>query len=143
MSTINGVSIDRLLDIDLFEWERNEVNDPRIVDIESVPDNINISNSNELTTELNEPNNQNETNDSNFNILPNINNQSQPQMESEPIIIQQIAKRKPGRPPKPKNQIQLEAEEQDEPNEILPRRTSKPIQRFDDSNFEKTRNKRN
>jgi len=84
MSTINGVSIDRSLDIDLFERERSEVNDPRIVEIESVSDNININNSNELSTELNEPNNQNETNDSNFNISQNKNNQSQPQMEPEP-----------------------------------------------------------
>ena len=110
-----------------------------------VQESLKSNNSNESTTELNELNNRIESNDSNFNIVQNINNHSQPQIESEPKIIQPIAKRKPGRPPKPKNQtqMQLEPEEPNLPNEILPRRSSKPIQRFDDSNFGKTRKKRN
>ena len=144
-NTINGVEINRILDIDFFERESTEVEGPRIVEIESVPDNVNNNNSSELNTELNEPNNQIEPNDSNFNIVQDINNQLQPQFEPEPIIIQPIVKRKPERQPKPKNQtqMQLEPEEPNEPNEILPRRSSKPIQRFDDSNFGKTRKKRN
>ena len=131
------------MDIDFFERERTEVDGPRIVEIESVPYNVN-NNSNELTTELNELNKRIESNDSNFNIVQNINNQSQPQIESEPKLFQPIIKRRPGRLPKPKNQIQtqLEPEQQNEPNEILPTRTSKPIQRFDDSNFVKTRKKK-
>ena len=39
-NTINGVEISRFLDIDFFERESIEVNEPRIIEIESVPNNV-------------------------------------------------------------------------------------------------------